>query len=760
MTAAIRWLRPPRYADEVEQARARLLHTALLTFVALVSGSLALSLARPGHHLPSVVWIYGSGYAIHLGALVLLHSGYLRTAALAYAGLVWLMLSIVTWLHGGVSGPHGATFVVCILIAGFCAGARWALVLTLLSLANAALLMVAERDGWLPAPIQVATPYDRAQALGVAVLLSGVLVAAAMTGLYRALRQASDREEARRRSLEELQASQRLHEIRARQGSALGSLGRTLAEAEDPDALFADAARVLVESEGFELAAVFAARDGKLVRRATFGRTAICEQVPETLDERSVNALETEADGPGGQPRLLRGGASLRRSSLLHTGGDDLILVVPGPEKARGYIWVVRAPGRAVAALDALFLETVAGMLGAALQREEMEHERRQAQKMEAVGRLASAIAHDFNNLLTGLIGAADLLAEELEPGDPRLDLVRDILFASDRASLLTKRLLSFNSRPTAKGLVDLGAAVRDFEPMLRRLLGEGVDLEVAVADGALPVLADRGSLDQVLLNLAVNARDAVVAAGRSGVRVKVARERGTEGPRARLSVSDEGLGMEPRTLERIFEPFFTTKEPGKGTGIGLSTVRTIVRELGGHIEATSAPGEGATFTVHLPLAPSTPAARVPGEPDAPDAATDARVLLVEDNEIVRKATANALRFGGYRVETAANGRQALERLDRAGQRIDLVLSDVVMPEMGGVELRDAIARRAEAPPVLLMSGFHREDFDAGDAAGAGAVIEKPFTPAQLLARVRERLALAGGPRRAEPTPAAPAPDP
>ena len=709
------WLRPPRFDDYVDQARGALFYTLLLAIAGTVTVSLVVSLLRPGAHFPTIAWVYGAVYAVHGMALVLLHQGRLRMAALGYASLLWLTLSATIWVYGGISGQHTVTFIVCILIAGFCSGGRWGVIFAGATVLNACLMVVAEMQGWLPEPIQITTPFDRLQSFTIAVVLAGVIVALAMGTLYRAI------DEGRRRE-RELEAAQRLNEMRARQGRALGLLGQVLTGSGDLAELCREATRIVMETLSPSGAAVYALRDAALEPMALAGSTA-----PAPEADPSRRALEASADG---------------MTTLARGEGYAVLVTVPGRHQMHGILDLRLPIRRLLAEAERLFLRTVGGMLGAAMERERAEEQRRQAQKMQAVGQLAASIAHDFNNLLTGTTGAAELLHEDLEPEDPRQELVRDILLASDRGALLTQRLLSFSHRPGRHPVVvELGEAVRDFAPMLERLMGESVQLEMDLAIEPLCVLADRGALDQVLLNLAINARDAL-APGTGYLRISTrADPDAQEGGRAKLRVSDNGAGMDPDTLRHIFEPFFTTKDPGKGTGIGLSTVRTIVHEMGGEITASSQPGAGSSFLVQLPLTrrETQPAACSPGG-EVVQPRPGAVVLLVEDNELVRRTAEHILCGSGYQVHTAANGRGALEALARLG-RVDLVVSDVVMPEMGGAELRDALQEQPDAPPILLMSGFHEEDFKASETYLAeDQVLGKPFTPAQLLARVEAAL--------------------
>ena len=356
-----------------------------------------------------------------------------------------------------------------------------------------------------------------------------------------------------------------------------------------------------------------------------------------------------------------------------------------------------------------------------------------QAQKMESVGQLAGGVAHDFNNLMAAVLCHTELARDALPQGSAALDDVQQIERAALRAADLTRQLLAFaRKQVTNARVVDVAALTEGLARLLRRVLGEDVELTLDLERGLWPVRIDPSQMEQVLLNLALNARDAMPKGGR--LRIVARNEPSPMGAHVRVSVIDTGVGMSEATRSRVFEPFFTTKEVGRGTGLGLATCYGIVTQAGGHITVESAPGEGAAFHVVLPRT----------EEAEPPPATDLRpsrdgspaevVLLVEDHDMVRDIAARALRARGYTVLVAVSGAQAIA-LAR-DQRVDLLLTDVVMPGMGGPEL--AARMRAERPAlkVVLMSGYAPEL-----AAHANEhLLSKPFTPATLAAAVRAAL--------------------
>ncbi|MBK8478415.1 MAG: PAS domain S-box protein [Opitutaceae bacterium] len=389
---------------------------------------------------------------------------------------------------------------------------------------------------------------------------------------------------------------------------------------------------------------------------------------------------------------------------------------------------------------------TVLSVVRDCSERKRLEEQLRQAQKMEVFGQLAGGVAHDFNNLLVAIIGNAELLLDgSLLSGHPR-DQVEQIHSAGRRAAALTHQLLLFSRKQQPQRVpADLSAIVTNHVKLLRRIIGEDINLTVELAPGPLPVLADGNMIEQVAMNLVVNARDAMPRGGSLTLTtrrttldaVAAARAACSPGEYVSLVVRDTGAGIPPEIRSRIFEPFFTTKPAGKGTGLGLATVLGIVQQHQGGITLASEAGRGTEFTIHLPLASGAAAAPVAVGPTASTAAAPATVLVVEDDDAVRAIVEHTLRRRHYRVHTASSVAEGLVHLERAEPRIDLVLSDVVMPGgIGGPQLAEQVAIRWPSVPVLLMSGYARELEDTGTP-----ILQKPFSTTQLLAFVQEGLA-------------------
>lgn len=391
-------------------------------------------------------------------------------------------------------------------------------------------------------------------------------------------------------------------------------------------------------------------------------------------------------------------------------------------------------------------------------ERRALEEQLRHSQKMEAIGRLAGGIAHDFNNLLTVILGYATIARRklnaaqrELDAGDRTAGSLREIQRAAEHAAALTGQLLAFSRKQVIQPrILDLAAEVRGMTDILRRLLGEDIQLSVLTDSEPCLVEADAGQLSQIIMNLAVNARDAMPKGGRLTIETgSVLRERKDAGggnirPAGRyccLSVSDTGPGMDPEIQAHIFEPFFTTKDPGTGTGLGLSTVYGIVVQHNGWIEVASAPGRGTTFRIYCPAAASTVEESSPAAAAEPGHRELATILLVEDQAALRLLAEDLLSEAGHQVLAAGNGRAALELAERHTGPIDILVTDVVMPEMNGPDLAEQLTLQRPGLLVLFVSGYTDHALlDRGAVASAAGFLHKPFPPDALPAKVEELL--------------------
>ncbi|HSD33445.1 MAG TPA: PAS domain S-box protein [Gemmatimonadales bacterium] len=436
------------------------------------------------------------------------------------------------------------------------------------------------------------------------------------------------------------------------------------------------------------------------------------------------------------------------------TGRPKFILEEPNTDARTGrrrWFQVIKVPLRSAEGEP-----QVLGVATEITQRKELEGQLRQAQKMEAVGQLAGGIAHDFNNVLTAVLGYTRLLLKDATlPAVARGD-VQEIEQAARRAASLTQQLLAFSRKQMLQPeILDVNDVVQGMRSLLRRLIGEHITLVATLDPRPMLVRADQGQLQQVIVNLSVNARDAMPAGGTLtistgavdlGPSFVAARPGSQPGPHILLQVTDTGMGMDAETRGRVFEPFFTTKAVGKGSGLGLATVYGIVKQSGGYIDVSSEPTRGSVFTVYLPRvlegAPVAPEP-VPAEPPRAGGET---VLLVEDEPGVRSLACRALRRFGYRVLEAGNGAEALKVARASQDPIHLLLTDVVMPEMGGRELALMLKRERPATRVLYTSGY--PDTAALQEEVQEAVVAylpKPYTPEDLAKKVREVLAAPGG---------------
>ena len=397
--------------------------------------------------------------------------------------------------------------------------------------------------------------------------------------------------------------------------------------------------------------------------------------------------------------------------------------------------------------------ESEAQLAAVLADRERLERQFYQVQKMETVGQLAGGIAHDFNNILTAIVGFGTLIAEQVSGNDEAVRNAAEILAAANRASALTRQLLAFGRRqvlhPTR---VDLNDTVRSLTGMLRQLIGEHIDLQIVCKPDLPPIRADLSQLESALANLVINARDAMPRGGRLTIETTdvvhdddycVAHVGVRPGHYARLSVSDTGVGMSPDVQARIFEPFFTTKEPGKGTGLGLATVYGIVKQSGGNIWVYSEEGMGATFKMYLPIDETQDVPTGHHEPVRGQWSRGAEtVLLVEDAPMIRRLAREIMTRAGYTVIEAGDGEQAAQLATRLA-RIDVLLTDVVMPRLNGIELAAQLRTTRPDLRVLFMSGY--TDYAIvrnGLLSDSTTYLQKPFTPEELLRKLRSVIEL------------------
>ncbi len=414
-----------------------------------------------------------------------------------------------------------------------------------------------------------------------------------------------------------------------------------------------------------------------------------------------------------------------------------------------GHPMTVRLSGRAACSTEEEeeVLELIAEDI---TEKRQLEEQFRQAQKMEAVGRLAGGVAHDFNNLIMVINGYTEVLLEQLETGSNMHQNVQNIQQAADRAATLTRQLLAFSRKQLLElKVVDVNAVIADMERLLRPLIGESIELVTRLSADAGLTRADTGQLEQVLMNLVVNAKDSMAEHGKItiqsshvDVRPNMGEHRFIQpGTYSVISVSDTGHGMDQETMSRIFEPFFTTKEKGKGTGLGLSTVYGIVKQSNGYVFADSQVGSGTTFYVYLPSVQDALEESDPNMTTEPEMGGCETVLLVEDEESVRELVKVTLSSRGYKVLEAGDGESGLRLAAETKEPIDILITDVMMPGMGGRELATKLSAIRLGICVLYLSGYTEDVVVTPGALGPGtAFLQKPFTLQHLAKKVREVL--------------------
>ncbi len=672
---------PPR--GESDAAR---LSRLLQAFLALSLGVTAAFLVLAGPALNGRAVLLTVSLLAGLGALsVLARVGWTRLAAALYLGGLWLFVTLALWLFGGFRGPAATAYTVVALGAALLFGTRGAAAATAVIGASGVFIALAEVRGWLPS---IESPGATTSLfIFLASLLSLVGMALYATAELRHAIAGLRESEARVRSIvESSPMAILLYELEPS--------GRLVLTASNPAG-----DRVL----GIPV--------GPLVGR--------------TIEEAFPGLAGTEAPD--------------RYRRICADGGSWEAEVEYRDDRVRG-VYEVHAFRTAPGMLAVMFLD-ITERRRAEEERRRLEDQLRQSQKMEAVGRLAGGIAHDFNNLLMVIMGHGELLRRGLSGDDPRLRKVQHVMGAAERAARLVRQLLAFSRKQVLEPqVVDLNALVAETARMLRPLLGEDVRIVTRLDPTLGRARVDPAQVDQVLMNLAVNARDAMPAGGTLALETSNLDGRGT-GSYVALTVRDTGHGMDDATRAQVFEPFFTTKGGTGGTGLGLSMVYGIVQQSGGQVSVESAPGRGSSFRILLPRADGPGAAAAPKAPSPLPAGGGETVLVVEDEPDIRALACEMLEGHGYRTLAAASGEEALGLAVRHPGTIDLLLTDVVMPGLSGPALAERFAVVRPHARVLYMSGYAGDDLVRRGVAQEGPhVLTKPFSAEALCARVRESL--------------------
>jgi len=688
----VSWFPLPDFDSPIDEQRASVLHSLAL-FVIAVAVPLGTFHVATGQAPMVGLAAYGTLIALQVGVLVLVRRRRVSAAAILYVSVYWSVLALLTFFLGGIGQMHASGLIVVTLMAGLSLGTRGALVVGGASMAFVLLLAALEARGLMP---PAAAGYVAGTMEHASTLLSNVLLATAF--VYLSMRSLT-------RSMGRERHERTINERRALQGTALGRLGQ-FAVGAPARALAEEAVKVLQETLDASAVLVLEQTDGGPLRLAASG-------VAEGSDDPRLHALKID------RARIL---ADAERPAFVDKNLKVVAAPMPGAEQPVGLVLVVLPASATDLEPSTAFVNTVAAMLGAALAREAAVAQLHQAQKMEIVGRLAGGIAHDFNNLLTIIVGCGEMLVLELEGAPEQQALARDVEGAASRAALMTRQLLTFSRRQVEQPqALDLNVVIAEFQPMLQRLLRADVVVDVRASAVPTMLLADRASLEQVVLNLAVNARDAMVEGGRLTLTTRL------DGGEVELSVQDNGHGMDELTQRRIFEPFFTTR--AEGTGLGLATVKAAVERSGGRIAVSSSRDAGTTFVLRFPAVTATVGKQLVRGPMG----GSELLLLVDDDAQVRRTMRRLLERGGYQIVDAASGEEGLEQLQTTARNVAMVITDVVMAGMGGMEFGRRCQQRNLR--VLYVSGF-ADAFDASQ----GPFLAKPFEGPELLAAVRELL--------------------
>jgi signal transduction histidine kinase len=692
---------PPRRAESADARLARLLQIYLVLSAGVTTAFLVLAW---GVMEGRARVLAASLLALILGLGVLSRLGFTRCAAIAYLAGLWLFVTLSLWLFGGFHSPAASAYAVVALGAALLFGVRGAAISTSVIVAASLAIAVADLRGLLP---HTGTP-GTVMALSVflASLLSLVGMALLATGELRRAIVDLRTEVQERRSAEE-----RLRESEARFRSVIDSspMGVHLYRLEPPDRL------------------VFTGSNPAGERILGF-------------PVNSLTGLKIEEAFPG----LVGTQVPAQYRRICAEGGSWASEVPYRDERCGGY-FEVHAFQTVPGMMAVMFLD-VTERRRAEEERLRLEEQLRQSQKMEAVGRLAGGIAHDFNNLLMVIMGHGELLRRGLEEDDPRLRKVQHVMGAAGRAARLVRQLLAFSRKQVLEPqVVDLNVLVSDTARMLRPLLGEDVKVVTRLAPALGSVRVDPAQIDQVLMNLAVNARDAMPEGGTLVLETAnveaPAGDPAPPGEKVALVVRDTGHGMDEATRAQVFEPFFTTKAGSGGTGLGLSMVYGIVQQSGGQITVESEPGRGTSFRILLPRADGPGASAEVKPSPRPPAAAGETVLVVEDEPAIRSLACEMLEGQGYRTLSAGSGEEALGLAIRHAGPIHVLLADVVMPGLAGPALAERFAVVRPEAHVLFMSGYAGDDLARrGLPEDAVHLVPKPFTAEQLGRRVREAL--------------------
>jgi len=717
-SSAGRWLewftRAPGFDDPSVDARARL----LLNVLRILSGGLAaaviLAVLDPQNELTTLVALYGPVAVCFGAAFALLRRRQLEAAGWLISTLIFVLVTTVIVFFGGITGNNAVAYVIAVMVASTCLSRRAAVLVALLSSGAAGLVAFLESHQRLPDPVAPITTFNAWIAVTVTLVVAAILHNMAVSNRETSLVEASE-------ALVRLREAQAENETRALHGKALAELSSSALAVSDTRSFCARASSVAASLLSADAVVYLEFDDDDRISVASaYG----CARLPTAKVAGNAAMLPVP-------PRVLSLEEAPVREIIAQLGElpteAGLLVPVRGAYRTFGLLGALSATERHYTRDEEQFLTTLAGITASLLERERMLERAERAQKMEVVGRLAGGVAHDFNNLLTVMSGVSELLSQSVAAGSDDAALLADLDDAITRATLLGRQLLAVSRRQVvAPATLDLCLLVREFLPMAKRLIGDDVTLVPRLPEGPAFAYVDQGSIEQILLNLIVNARDAMPDGGTICVTIEDGSTGGLD-----LTVTDTGIGIAESTRQRLFQPFFTTKE--QGTGLGLATVADIIARIGGSIHVTSEPGAGATFRVSLPR----PAAPLPdslaSESPASLGGRRARILLAEDHDLVRANIVRMLSSSNYDVVAVSEGVEAL-RVLRAESPFDLLVTDVTMPGLGGRQLADVIVDTEHETPILFISGHF--DTKTQGLPDQARFLAKPFTREALLAAI------------------------